>query len=546
MATFKEALQYAQQNPTSDFAKQLETGIKSGQFVDVAKSEGVDLSPFVQKTPTQSMQSESDGVKGILGVGVGAVKGVGSTIKGLGELGGKLLSPIEKGINKITGMTPEKIAATEQAYGLSKGGDVFTPGSDANMKATELITANSGAEKLGKTVEQVGEFFIPGSKGAQVEKLIATKGSAALPEITNIVSKIPGLAKNASKIAEKLVATGSKSVAQAGEGALVTAAQTGGDERAVKDAAIISSLFPVAGAVAGKGMDIAKGISKDMAPRIVNSLIKPLAKDLSYGKNPGRAIAEEGITASSLEDLVQKIGARKNEIGQEIRDIISSVKDKVINASKSVSPIDEALSNAGKSPQTNQALISRLEALKSDLFNGKKLDKMTVQEIFDLKSQVSDLTKFTGNASDDALVNKSLKRVYGSLKDSINKAAGNLKSKSGKTIEDLNEKYADLSSAEIATKYRDAVAERANLISLPANTIGIGSALIGAIASGGAAVPAILAGASGVALEKVASSPKVKTEFAKWLAKSSPEQKSKLFKAVPALRGVAIKLFVGE
>jgi hypothetical protein len=187
-----------------------------------------------------------------------------------------------------------------------------------------------------------------------------------------------------------------------------------------------------------------------------------------------------------------------------------------------------------------------LQALKSDLFNGKKLEKMTVQEIFDLKSQVSDLTKFTGNASDDALVNKSLKRVYGSLKDSINTAAGDLKSKSGKSIKELNEKYADLSSAEIATKYRDAVAERANLISLPANTIGIGGALLGAIASGGAAVPAILAGAGGLALEKVASSPKVKTEVAKWLAKATPEQKSKLFKAVPALRGTIIKLFVGE
>ncbi len=58
MATFKEAVQYAQQNPNSDFAKNFEVGIKSGQFIEPAKKEGIDLTPFVQLQQNNQQSAE--------------------------------------------------------------------------------------------------------------------------------------------------------------------------------------------------------------------------------------------------------------------------------------------------------------------------------------------------------------------------------------------------------------------------------------------------------------------------------------------------------
>ena len=46
----KQALQYASQNPTSDFATQLATQIKSGQHDALAKSLGIDLTPIKQSS----------------------------------------------------------------------------------------------------------------------------------------------------------------------------------------------------------------------------------------------------------------------------------------------------------------------------------------------------------------------------------------------------------------------------------------------------------------------------------------------------------------
>lgn len=515
MANLKEAIEYASKNPNSDFANELTRVVKSGAVDSEAKTLGIDLTPIKEYTTTTVQDKGATGVKG---VGVGIAKGLGSTLTGLGTLA-----------NKGLGLLPGKV------------GDFFEGGADYGK---ELLTApdsplvaTTPSQKFGKTTEQIAEFFIPASKVATAEKILATASKV------NIIARLtPILGEEFAKKIGTAIELGTKIAIRGAEGASVTAAQTGGDMQSVKDAGIISALFPVV----GKGVDVVKQMGAGFAPRLVNSLIKPLAKDLSYGKNPGRAVAEEGITASSLDELVIKITERRQQIGQEIGDIVSNVKGVIVNAVKSINPIDEALATANKSPKTNQALISRLEALKSDLFDGVDLSKMTIEDVFKLKSQVTDLTKFTGNASDDALVNKSLKRIYGSLKDMVNKTAGNLKSKSGKTITELNEKYADLSSAEVATKYRDAITQRANIVSLPSNIIGVGSALITSMASGGNVIPTLLAGAGGLAIEKASSSPLVKTKIASWLAKASPEEKSRLFKAVPALRGIIIKSFIGE
>lgn len=456
----------------------------------------------------------------------GMGKGALSTLRGAGELGTKIL-------DFATGGAPQEGSA------LAKASNIYRSETVEGAKAKEALKPTTGAEKFGFGVEQVGEFFIPASKIAQVEKVLAegSKGTALVSRLTSLVGK---------KAAEAIATTGTKATVRAIEGGGIVALQSGGDAKQVKEAGLISAAFPVVGAGASALKEAIK--TPEAGARIINSLIKPLLKDFSYGKNPGRAIAEEGITASNLDDLAQKIGQRRQEIGSEIGEIVSEVskQGKTINMANVIKPLDDAIARANKSPRTNKGLIDRLEDAKADLLQGRNLENMTPEEAFAFKQVISDITKFTGNASDDAVINKSLKAIYGNVKDEINKSAEGIKSKSGKSIEELNEKYADLSSAEIATKYRDKIEARQNIISLPQNIIGIGGAITTAIASGGAAIPTLIVGAGGVALQKAMSSPKIKTRVAKWLASATPEEKKRLFDASPALKGAIIKTFIGE
>ena len=75
---------------------------------------------------------------------------------------------------------------------------------------------------------------------------------------------------------------------------------------------------------------------------------------------------------------------------------------------------------------------------------------------------MGNLTKWTGNLSDDQIINKALKQVYGSVKEQMINGAKSLNKDIGQRLERLNEKYADLTSAEIATKYRDKIIQRQN------------------------------------------------------------------------------------
>src|SRR5439155_17979695 len=48
--------------------------------------------------------------------------------------------------------------------------------------------------------------------------------------------------------------------------------------------------------------------------RIVNQLIRPTKTNLSYGRNPGEAIANEGITAGSIEKLGDNVEQRISDL----------------------------------------------------------------------------------------------------------------------------------------------------------------------------------------------------------------------------------------
>ncbi len=306
-------------------------------------------------------------------------------------------------------------------------------------------------------------------------------------------------------------------------------------------------------------------ILKAEAPRVINSLIKPLLKDFSYGKNPGRTVAELGIKANTMEELGTKITAAKNDIGKTIgslSDKLGSNKKVAVNAkSIVVDTIDKAMDKAATNNDTT--VLNRLHEVKQALTQelgklntkegptivstgSKKLDNLNYKEALGLKQKIGELTKFTGNASDDKAVNSTLKQIYGKVKEAMNTSASEINPKLGKQMQKLNEQYADLSSAEIATKYRDKIEQRASLVKISPTLVGLGSGLATAFATGGSAVPTILAGLVGAGLDKAFTSTAFKTRLASWMAKESPSVISQVFEKNPKLRDAVYRTFIKE
>jgi len=320
-------------------------------------------------------------------------------------------------------------------------------------------------------------------------------------------------------------------------------------ERAINT--ILSAGTPVILQKSGQAIAKIPVAKNRFAGKIINSLIKPLKKDFSYGKNPGLAVAQEKIIANNLDDLAEKIGQRRQEIGQQIDDILTipQNQNKRINIEGSLQPINNAMQVAIR--QNNQTLLDRLveakRAITQNLVEGmeegrmvikssgdKNLKNLTPLEARKIKSEIGDLTKWTGNPTDDKLVNKALKQVYGSIKEKISNAIPE--------IRNLNERYADLISAENATRYREAINQRQSLIHI---RDAIGGGVVGFILSGGRTLPTLVASLAAEPLEKALQSPAVKTRVAAWLSKSTSQQRQTIFSKLPQLREVLLRGSVG-
>ena len=459
------------------------------------------VSPAKTVTPSQEQVTASQDTDGFaLDLAQGVAKSAGDIGLGLGTLGRKVQGGISKAIGAVTGI---------ENFGMGKAG-LFDPGSEQNITAKETLARDTAGEKVGGFIGDVASFALPG-----------------------------GAVTKASKGANLLTRAGALGASDA----VTTTIRQGEFDRDSVDAAIIGAAFPIV----GKGASVAKTTllpsGKDAGGRVINSLVKPLLKDFSYGKDPGKAVAEAGIVANSLDDLAIKIREVRQATGSQIGEAVAR-DNGVYNAKTAFASIDNAIAEAQKSPRTNAAIINRLQNLKDDLLQvgedglpTRNLENLSAEDLFALKRDVGDLTRWTGNASDDEIVNKALKQTYGSLKGQLDDNVVGVK--------ELNEKYANLLSAENATVYRDKIASRQNLISLSGTQLGTAAAITSAIVSGGAVIPILIGASTGAATEAL-KSPAVKTRVAAWLATASQKEIQDAFYQAPWLRGAIQTSLLGE
>lgn len=363
--------------------------------------------------------------------------------------------------------------------------------------------------------------------------------------------------KAASKVGSKIAANKAAQIAgKAGKTAIEGAAFGAGYAAESKDEYLENvgkgALMNVAGAGAGKILKSIPKVSKFMSARIITSMIKPTKGQYSYGKSPasvGLTVAKKVGSANNLDDLFQKTSKVTDETGRKIGSIIDANAGNKLNISSSIKPLELAMNKAAS--QNNEALLKRLSEVKNAivhrLVRGKSpegkdviqitgirnLKNMSPREAFEMKKTIAALTKWTGNPSDDKLVNSALQNTYRAIKSKLNESIPELKT--------LNEDYANLLTAKIATK--DAITREANkqLIGLADTAIGATGTILGVTGGG---LETFLAGLGTIGLKKALESPFARTRMAKWLNKLSDVEKARIIKKFPDLSRVPVGLAV--
>lgn len=193
----------------------------------------------------------------------------------------------------------------------------------------------------------------------------------------------------------------------------------------------------------------------------VNALIKPKTLEYIYGKNPGKAILEEGIPGGSFKEMHGAIQNKLQELGQMYEPILSDPKNSVVrlNLERFTAPIDEAILKAKRLPRRNDALITRLENTKRDLrmqldnkitgevYDTTSFKRMGARKALELKRVIGDATKFTADAQEDNAVNSVLKQMYRYVDMKLDQKIPELTR--------LNERYANLLGASVAARAKD-------------------------------------------------------------------------------------------
>jgi hypothetical protein len=430
------------------------------------------------------------------GIGTGAVKGAGHTLDALAPA-----------VNKIPGI-----------------GEILSP--EEGIKAWNIAThPNTLPEKIGYGSEQAAEFAVPG--GA------VTRGAKAAEAAIDAARMAP-LANSALKVLSRAALEGAA-------GGTVAAAQ-GQDP---KTAALFSAVLPVVGAALKPA---AGALAEKAAPALANKLLRPVPTQLEnaarFGRNPGKAIADEGIVATGYHDLLNKIGEKQDQVGNQISSLLTSAKNtKPIDAGKIVNAnIDSAIQDVlnGKL-EGGQALVDRLEEMRGQLTQQRQLVNGKVQnfaaknlnlspvEAHALKVQVGKSAKWTGQAFDEE-VNQVKRGIYRDLNQEIQQAVPEVKG--------LQDRYGNLREAEDAAQRETARNEARHGLGLNDLLTGLGGAGLGALS--GSVPRAALWGAGLAATNKALRSPLARTLEVQALKKApgavSPEMTQFFRNAVLAAR----------
>lgn len=397
----KQALEYASKNPNSDFANQLGKTIASGQVDSQARQLGIDLTPIKAKFVPQYTKPdliETGSPYGVVGnalgnFATGVGQGIFSTAKGAGTL---VQSGLDATINKI------------MPKGAELGSDIYRKGTTAEQKATDIVTPQNTAQKIGKFTEQVAEYAVPGS--------IVTGA-------TKTLSLFP-------KILSRALTSGTVASIQSGD--------------IGKDAAIaagIETALPVAGKFIVKpATKLVSGLFKNIGSAMSGVPSETLSKIVN---NPESArdtvniiknIGQEQVLKNNIQTYIDGVSKIRKEASNAYREGVSNLKTTDIKPDvfrKSVSATLDSfgsLTKNGVRKLTNvefdnptmlkkaNNLINKLSTTPLDGFSLNKLQNQIEKEAF----------KTTGGDAQRLSFNAFVRDLSNSVRNAINSSTNKL------------------------------------------------------------------------------------------------------------------------
>lgn len=472
---------------------------------------------ILEKYPQYKKRVNTSEYEGVSGFIDGATNSAKSAVQGLQQFGSKILDNTAGRIGK--GLATGDYSATD---GQTKGKPF------ANQNLENYTTA----QKFGNFTGEVAQFAIPG--GA----ITKTGKAAGLANRAKVAGKL-GTGK-ANTVAERVTDYGSRGLVEGTQYAGIEGVTSGGFDKDEVDVAIMSSLFPGAGAALKAGKRLTSKGKDELAGRFINSFVKPRQKDFAYGKNPGRTVAREKIVANSLEDIQPQIqnrlDVRKNELNVELAK--ADAKGAGLEMFDStMKTLDDKIATLKETPNEYSSVITRLEGLKDDLTLIVPTERLSLVEASGLKTRIGGMTKFTGNPSDDLLVNQTKQELYGLYQKAIEREAA--KTVKGLDVRAKNAVIGDLISAREAVKHRAQIAQRQNLTTFTDNTAAL-TGVVSGIAIGELS-NAVIFGMGAVVFNKAWSSPAFKTRVASYLSSASDAEKRKLFEKAPWVKAAVIE-----
>lgn len=374
--TLKDAIKYAAENPTSDFANQLGQTIASGQVDGEAQKYGIDLTPIKQRYGKSEEQKQT-GDKGIKGIATGVAKyGLESSIgtARLLQTGGQAI--IAGGKSALTGKPfKETFEETKQTTGVKS-----LQGEQA-AQIDEVLKAKSTEEKVGKGVGFVAELINPVGKAEEVASLVSKGKKAA-----DIFMEGRKLAKSEKAILDLVDATSGVLDKKARISALERSGLKGG----TKEEGILGAL-------------------------------KVSANDSAIN----RAKAVEGIVKPGASP-VKNLGSINDEIARvSEKEIIPALRSKpsIFN----VKTIEARLSQLEKPDliKADPILDKTYELVRQRMIDQVKKQPKTMEGLWNARKQFDDVVRDQfGDAAFNSEKNTAIKRAVSDMRREINNIIG--------------------------------------------------------------------------------------------------------------------------
>lgn len=226
----------------------------------------------------------------------GAVKGIGSTLFGVGKLAGKASEKIGLG-----GMVPDVL----------KG------------EKPQILEPRGTAQKIGFGTEQAAEFLIPVGNTLKV----ATKGGMVLAE----GAKILGAGEKATKLATTLGKVLTESAISGTEFAGKTALQTGGNIEDTKTAGIVGLAIPPTLKTAGSVINKIKNPLGESISSIIATMIGKSPEHIKIAfKNPiqvAEKMAQKKIPEEVRNEAVNALSKYRQDYGNSFEKGLEAIKD---------------------------------------------------------------------------------------------------------------------------------------------------------------------------------------------------------------------------